>query len=41
MQITRNPTLTHEAKTIFEYIKPKIVNQKALEKNNMAPITVA
>jgi hypothetical protein len=41
IQITKNPTLTHEARTILEYIKPKTVNQKALEKNNMAPICAA
>jgi hypothetical protein len=38
MQSTRHLTLTHESRTILEYIKPKTVNQKALEKDNIAPI---
>jgi hypothetical protein len=41
MQSTRHLTLTRESKTILEYIKPKTINQKPLEKDDMAPIGAA
>jgi hypothetical protein len=41
MQSTMHLTLTHESGTILEYIKSKTINQKVLEKDNMAPISAA